>query len=183
MINLEEDGWTSEWRLRILTGNGKLFGIPIRSWQYCWLLGRGLGTEVPLPFHLPSQPVFPFLFPPTPWAFCDFLGSDNSFSSATPAFTWRLGRSPEKWHVNNAVAPCQVQWDLSLGISQGPGHVSLCHAEMLSNALMSWCTGGLGSCIPDARSAGLAGGPPHSLDVGISPQTMHWAKHPSRASL
>jgi len=65
-----------------------------------------------------------------------FLGQANNFSSSTPACTWRLGRSPEKWHVNNAVAPCQVQWNLSLRISQGPGHVSLCHAEMLSNALM-----------------------------------------------
>ena len=38
-----------------------------------------------------------------------FLGQANNLSSATPACAWRLGVSPEKLHVNNAVAPCQVQ--------------------------------------------------------------------------
>ena len=70
-------------------------------------------------------------------AFCDFLGSGQQFLFSDSCMTWRPGRSPEKWHVNNTVAPCQVQWNLSLRISQGPGHVFLWHAEMLSNALMS----------------------------------------------
>ena len=140
MINLVGDGWTSEWRLRVLTRNGKLFGIPVGNWQYCWLWRRGLGTQVifPSPFSIfPPTLCFHFYSYLFRGAFCDFLGSGQQFLFSDSCMTWRPGRSPEKWHVNNTVAPCQVQWNLSLRISQGPGHVFLWHAEMLSNALMS----------------------------------------------
>lgn len=96
---------------------------------------------------------------------------------------WEVGRSPEKWHVNNTMALCQVQLNLSLKISHSLDHKSLECSEMLSNELIFLACRWTGIMCPQILvlmallwSSSLA-------QCGACLQIMHWARHPARTHM
>lgn len=133
--------------------------------------GRG-GVQVqkqlfPLPSLLASQatPPFPVYLPcGASWS---FRGQRPQSACSGSRVIRGLGRSPETWQANNALASCQAQLNLSLRISHGSDRLSPWSSETLGNELMFLarrCAGSVRS--RDARANGLVRRPPRSRSVG-----------------
>lgn len=99
------------------------------------MVGENSGNSLSPPIFLPILCLH-FLSYLLCGASCEFCGQDQLFVFSDSYFIRGFGRSPEKWHVNNAMALCQMQLNLSLRISHGPDHMSLWCSEMLSNELI-----------------------------------------------